>query len=240
MAVGLRRSALYRTVESRADRAEATQDQLQARLAAAAEQISELAPVAVMLARQLRAAFHLLGAARGVAERYGVPMGKDDRGKPGPVARTATAAIDAVWDLMQWAGSTAVASGAIATEPSEFGGGADARAAADEPHACACQPCWCPLQPVPRIPAATSRLDRARRSAAREAVPLVLVAAAVRGVGARLLGSDSVRRDGRLPTLEPATAIPRAGGDRTTDSGMRSMTWLHAGVAAGRRRNAVA
>lgn len=81
------------------------------------------APVAVMVARQLRAAWQHLGAARYLAADHGVPVARPRLQEPEPsaLARIMRTTTDDLWDLMDWAGSTAVASCAVAAKPHGFG-----------------------------------------------------------------------------------------------------------------------
>lgn len=96
------------------------------------------APVAVMFARHLRAAWNHLGAARRLARDNGAPI-EDKRvsfasggrveTNDGPLATAVRRAHHQLWEVMGWANRTAVESGVIQVVPSPFGGNPQEKAA---------------------------------------------------------------------------------------------------------------
>ncbi|MGZ0153704.1 hypothetical protein ACXJJ3_42010 (plasmid) [Kribbella sp. WER1] len=108
-------------------------------------------PVAVMVARQLRAAWQHLLAARHLAEQHGVPVASPRLGdkEPSLLAGVMTSTTKAIWDLMDWAGATAVASGAVTARPHELGDQA-AKAAADQLYPDPRQWCQSPAGTLPQ------------------------------------------------------------------------------------------
>lgn len=80
------------------------------------------APVALMIARHVRAAEMHIGTGRRIAEDYGVPIERRRSydSSPGPLAD----AVDRIWEGLhqfhQWADRTAVASGVVPVEPGYF------------------------------------------------------------------------------------------------------------------------